>query len=77
MLPFPFLTPPFPCLQYLMKKNTYRYLSNLVDLHYYPIYSWSLLPINMTQYYGVELMNEVRLVWEMDCCAAERCAPML
>jgi hypothetical protein len=42
-----------------MKKSTYRYLSNLVDLHYYPLYSWTLLPINMTQFYGVELMNEL------------------
>lgn len=45
---------------YLMKKNTYRYLANLLDLHYFPIYSWNLLPTNMTQYYGVDLMNEVR-----------------
>jgi hypothetical protein len=50
---------PPPPSQYLMKKTTYRYLASLVDLHYFGIYSWTLLPPNMTQYYGVELMNEV------------------
>ncbi len=49
--------------QYLMKKNTYRYLATMCDLHYYPLYSWTLLPHNMTQFYGVELMNE-RYFWD-------------
>lgn len=44
---------------YLMKKNTYRYLTNLMDLHYYPIYSWDLLDHNETSFYGVRLMNEM------------------
>lgn len=44
---------------YLMKKNTYRYLSHLFDLVYYPLYSWELLSPNTTGYYGVELMNEM------------------
>jgi hypothetical protein len=44
---------------YLMKKNTYRYLSGLMDLHYYPIYSWELLDTSLTQFYGVALMNEL------------------
>ena len=44
---------------YLMKKNTYRYLSHLFDLVYFPLYSWELLPSNTTGYYGVELMNEM------------------
>ena len=43
---------------FLMKKNTYRYLANLLDLHYYPVYCWDLLPRNLTQFYGVALMNE-------------------
>ncbi len=42
-----------------MKKNTYRYLASLADLHYFGLYSWTLLPANMSQFYGVELMNEV------------------
>jgi hypothetical protein len=45
---------------YLMKKNTYRYLANLLDLQYYPLYSWELLPRNLTQFYGVALMNVSR-----------------
>ena len=44
---------------YLMKKNTYRYLTNLVDVHYYPMYSWDLLDHNETSFYGVRLMNEM------------------
>ena len=44
---------------YLMKKNTYRYLANLLDLIYFPVYSWDLLPRNMTNFYGVALMNEL------------------
>ncbi len=48
---------------YLMKKNTYRHLAAMMDLHYFPLYSWELLPRNLTQYYGVELMNE-RYFWE-------------
>ena len=42
----------------LMEKNTYRSLANLLDLHYYPVYSWEQLPRNLTQFYGVALMNE-------------------
>ena len=44
---------------YLMKKNTYRYLSGILDLHYFPLYSWELLSSNHTEFYGVELMNEM------------------
>lgn len=44
---------------YLMKKNTYRYLSGVLDLHYYPLYSWELLDDSHNEFYGVELMNEM------------------
>ncbi len=43
---------------YLMKKNTYRHLCAMMDLHYFPVYSWELLPLNRTEFYGVELMGE-------------------
>ena len=43
---------------YLMKKNTYRHLASMMDVHYMPIYSWELLPLNYTQFYGVQLMAE-------------------
>lgn len=43
---------------YLMKKNTYRHLAAMADLHYFPVYSWELLPHNLTGSYGVQLMNE-------------------
>jgi hypothetical protein len=52
---------------HLMKKNTYRYVANLFDLHYFPFYSWTLLPTNLTQFYGVALMNEMYF-WE-NCVA--------
>lgn len=48
---------------YLMKKNTYRHLCAMMDLHYYPLYSWELLSPDKTQFYGVELMNEY-YYWE-------------
>jgi hypothetical protein len=48
---------------YLMKKTTYRHLASLMDLHYMPVYSWELLPPDATQYYGVQLMNEMYF-WE-------------
>ena len=52
---------------HLMKKNTYRYLASQLDLHYFPIFSWKLLPRNYTQFYGVALMNELYF-WE-NCIA--------
>jgi hypothetical protein len=52
---------------HLMKKNTYRYLASQLDLHYFPIFSWKLLPRNYTQFYGVALMNEMYF-WE-NCIA--------
>ena len=48
---------------YLLKKNTYRGLATMMDLHYIPVYSWELLPLNATQFYGVELMAE-RYYWD-------------
>lgn len=42
---------------YLMKKLTYRYLASMLDLHYYPYYSWELISPNRTDIYGVQLMN--------------------
>jgi len=44
---------------YLMKKNTYRYLSSILDLHYFPLYSWELLSANHSEFYGVNLMQEM------------------
>ena len=45
---------------YLMKKSTYRHLATQLDLNYFPVYSWDLLPMtppNIKAFYGVELMN--------------------
>lgn len=41
-----------------MKKNTYKHLAAHMDLHYLPVYSWELLPLNRSEFYGVELMGE-------------------
>jgi hypothetical protein len=46
---------------FLMKKSTYRHLATQLDLHYFPVYSWDLLPMtpfNCKTFYGVELMNK-------------------
>jgi hypothetical protein len=43
---------------YLMKKNTYRHLASLMGLHYHPVYSWDLLPLNRTEFSGVDLMGD-------------------
>ena len=46
---------------FLMKKSTYRMLATQLDLHYFPCYSWDLLPMtlpNTKAFYGVELMNQ-------------------
>ena len=43
---------------YMMKKNTYRHLSLMSDLHYLPFYSWELLgPEHNKTVYGVALMQ--------------------
>ena len=47
-----------------MKKNTYRQLAAMMDLHYFPLYSWELLdPAKHSKFYGVELMSEY-YYWE-------------